>query len=88
MKPVLVLFACTLLASTLVLAQGVGSSGAITGTAVDASGAVLPKVTVSIVDAETGLKRDVVTDGTGHYRLPGLSPSRYTVSASISGFAT
>jgi len=70
------------------LAQGVGSSGAITGTVVDASGAVLPKVTVSILDTETGLKRDVVTDGTGHYRLPNLSPSTYTVSASISGFAT
>ena len=77
MKPVLVLFACTLLPSTMVLAQGVGSSGAITGTVVDASGAVLPKVTASIVDTETGLKRDVVTDGTGHYRLTGLSPSTF-----------
>jgi len=88
MKPVLVLLACTLLTSSLVLAQGVGSSGAITGTAIDASGAVLPKVTVSIVDTETGLKRDVLTDDTGHYRLTGLSPSAYTVSASMSGFAT
>jgi hypothetical protein len=88
MKPVLVLLACTLLTSSLGLAQGVGSSGAITGTVVDASGAVLPKVTVSIVDTETGLKRDVVTDGTGHYRLTGLAPSTYTVSASMSGFAT
>src|SRR5215469_13517601 len=88
MKPVLVLLACTLLTSTLVWAQGVGSSGAITGIVVDASGAVLPKVTVSILDTETGLKRDVVTDGTGRYRLPNLSPSTYTVSASISGFAT
>jgi hypothetical protein len=88
MKPALVLLACTLLTSSLVWAQGVGSSAAITGTVVDASGAVLPKVTVSIVDTETGLKRDVVTDGTGHYRLTGLSPSTYSVSASISGFAT
>jgi hypothetical protein len=88
MKPALVLLACTLLTSSLVLAQGVGSSGAITGTVVDASGAVLPKVTVSIVGTETGLKRDVVTDGTGHYRLTGLSPSAYIVSASMSGFAT
>ena len=88
MKPVLVLLACTLLTSSLVLAQGVGSSGAITGTVVDVSGAVLPKVTISIVSTEIGLKRDVMTDGTGHYRLTGLSPSTYTVSASMSGFAT
>jgi Carboxypeptidase regulatory-like domain len=88
MKPVLVLLACTLLTSSLCVAQGVGSSGAITGSVVDASGAVLPKVTVSIVDTETGLKRDVVSGDTGHYRLTGLSPSTYTVSASMSGFAT
>ena len=54
MKPVLVLFACTLVASTLVLAQGVGSSGAITGTAVDASGAVY------VADGENNVIRRIV----------------------------
>src|SRR5215469_523750 len=83
MKPVLVLLACTFVTSSLVLGQGVGSSAVLTGTVVDSSGAVLPKVTESIVDTETGLKRESVTDGNGHYRLTGLSPSTYTVSASI-----
>jgi len=88
MKPVVVLIACLLLTASVAQAQGVGSSGVITGTVVDASGAVLPKVTVSIVDQLTGSKRDVVTDGTGLYRATGLSPSIYQVSAALAGFAT
>ena len=88
MKPVVVLFACLLLTASVAQAQGVGSSGVITGTVVDASGAVLPRVTVSVVDLLTGLKRDVLTDSTGLYRVTGLSPSTYQVTAAMAGFAT
>jgi hypothetical protein len=88
MKPVVVLFACLLLTARVAQAQGVGSSGVITGTVVDASGAVLPKVTVSVVDLQTGLKRDVVTDSAGLYRVTGLSPSTYQLTAASPGFAT
>jgi hypothetical protein len=77
-----------LLATSLAQAQGVGSSGDITGTVTDSAGAVLPKVTVSVVDTQTGRKRTVVTDGAGQYRVAGLSPSTYEVSAALSGFAT
>jgi hypothetical protein len=88
MKPVVVLFACLLFTASSAEAQGVGSSGNISGTVVDSSGAVMPKVAITAVDMHTELKREVVTDGTGHYRITGLSPSTYSVSASISGFAT
>ena len=88
MKPVVVLFACLLLTASVAQAQGVGSSGVITGTVVDASGAVLPRVTVSVVDLLTGLKRDVLTDSTGLYRVTGLSPSTYQLTAAMAGFAT
>lgn len=87
MKALVVLLACMLMTS-VAYAQGVGSSGVITGTVTDPSGAVLPKVSVSVVDARTGLKRDVTTDAAGEYRVTGLSPSTYDVSAAISGFAT
>jgi hypothetical protein len=88
MKPVVVLFACLLFMAESAVAQGVGSSGEISGTVVDSSGAVMARVTVTAVDLQTALKREVVTDSTGHYRITGLSPSTYSVSASISGFAT
>jgi len=88
MKPRICLVVFVLLAAGLALAQGVGSSGIIAGTVVDSSGAVMPGVTVSVVDTQTGLKRDVVTDIAGHYRVIGLSPSTYEVTAVIAGFAT
>ena len=88
MKSLACAFVCLLLATNLAEAQGVGSSGDITGTVTDSAGAVLPKVTVSVVDTKTGGKRTVVTDGAGQYRVEGLSPSTYEVSAALPGFAT
>jgi hypothetical protein len=88
MKSLASVFVCLLLATSPAHAQGVGSSGDITGTVTDSSGAFLPKVTVSVVDTQTGLKRTAVTDGAGQYRVAGLSPSTYEVSAGLSGFAT
>src|ERR1700734_3264981 len=88
MKSLASVLVCLLLATNLAHAQGVGSSGDITGTVTDSSGAFLPKVTVSVVDTQTGLKRTAVTDGAGQYRVAGLSPSTYEVSAGLSGFAT
>jgi len=88
MKSLACAFVCMLLATSLVQAQGVGTSGDITGTVLDPIGAVLPKVTVTVVDTQTSLKRQVVTDGAGQYRVAGLSPSTYEVSAALPGFAT
>ena len=88
MKSLAWTFLCLLLAASVAQAQGVGTSGDITGTVVDSFGAVLPKVTINVVETQTGLKRQVVTDGAGQYRLTGLSPSVYEVSAELPGFAT
>ncbi len=79
---------CFLFATCLAPAQGVGSSGEITGTVTDASGGVLPKATINVVDTQTGLKRTATTNGTGQFRVVGLSPATYDVSAQMSGFAT
>jgi hypothetical protein len=88
MKSLACAFVCLLLATSAARAQGVGSSGDITGTVTDASGAVLPNVTINVTDTRTELKRSVVTGTTGQYRVTGLSPSTYEVSAAMRGFAT
>ena len=88
MKSLACIFVCVLLTATAGHAQGVGSSGDITGTVYDHVGAVLPKVTVSAVDAQTGATRKAVTNGAGQYRIIGLSPSTYELKAELSGFAT
>jgi hypothetical protein len=79
---------CLLYATVAAHAQGVGSSGEIAGTVTDVTGAVMPKVTVDVIDTQTGLKRTAMTNGTGQFRVVGLSPATYDVSAEVTGFAT
>ena len=68
-----------------VSAQSAGTS-AIEGVVADASGGVLPGVTVTIKSEETGLVRVIVTDDGGRYHAAALPPSRYSVEAVLSGF--
>jgi Carboxypeptidase regulatory-like domain len=88
MKSLACTFVCLLLAASVAQAQGVGSSGEITGTVVDASGGVLPKATINVVDTQTGLKRTAITNDTGQFRVVGLLPATYDISAQMTGFAT
>jgi hypothetical protein len=81
-------FGCLLLVAGVAHAQGVGSSGDIKGTITDASGGVLPNVTVAVLAIEKGIRRTVMTDGTGEYRVTGLLPATYDVRAERSGFRT
>ena len=59
--------------------------GVIEGVVKDASGAVLPGVTVE-AKAENGAVISTVTDPTGTYRFPSVAPGGYTVTATMSGF--
>src|SRR5207253_5045298 len=67
-------------------AQGVGASGDIAGTVTDPSGAAIPKAKVTATDTAKGLSRATLTDERGEYRLSGLLPSTYTVSAEAQNF--
>src|SRR5262245_31647693 len=61
----------------------------ITGVVKDASGAVLPGVTVEAAsDVLIEKVRSAVTDGTGLYRILALPPGTYTVTFTLPGFAT
>ena len=54
----------------------------------DATGALLPGVTVTITNVETGAKRTVQSGSDGSYRAPLLPLGSYAVKAEISGFKT
>ena len=71
-------------AAAPLLAQG--GRAEINGTVTDAQKAVLPGVTVTVTNEETGLMREAVTDGTGRYVIPQLLPGPYTIKADLSGF--
>jgi hypothetical protein len=60
--------------------------GAIQGTITDATGAVLPGVTVTVTNKSTGEVRTSVTNEVGIYRLQSLDPGTYDVAAELSGF--
>src|SRR5438270_11640692 len=67
-------------------AQSQAANGAIEGTIVDTSGGVLPGVTVTITNAETGAERSVVTNENGLYRSQLLPLGTYRVVAELPGF--
>ena len=80
-----VLFACFLI-SGLAHAQGVGASGDITGTVTDPSKAVVANATVTVTNAEKGIRRADISDALGVYRFPGLQPGTYSVNVAKTGF--
>src|SRR5688572_22455067 len=67
-------------------AQG-EASAVVTGAITDAQGGVLPGVTVTLRNVESGTVRTAVTEADGQYRLAGLQPGRYALRAELSGFA-
>ena len=65
------------------------AQGQIAGTVKDATGALLPGVTVEASSPALIEKvRSTVTDERGQYRLSELRPGVYTVTFSMAGFAT
>src|SRR4029079_6262889 len=62
------------------------ANGAIEGTILDSSGGVLPGVTVTITNVETGAERSVTTNEKGLYRAPLLPLGKYRVVAELQGF--
>jgi len=65
-----------------------GTNAAVTGIVTDEQGGVLPGVTVTVRNVETGTVRTVVTEGDGQYRAPALLPGRYDITAELAGFTT
>jgi hypothetical protein len=63
-------------------------TGAVLGTIKDNSGAVVPGVTVTLLNTETGVAVTRVTDPQGNYEFFTVRPGTYKVSAELSGFAT
>jgi hypothetical protein len=76
-------------AFALLFAANAFAQGTLTGTVRDASGGVLPGVTVEASSASlTERVRTVVTDGQGQYRIIELNPGVYSLTVSLAGFGT
>ena len=64
------------------------SSASLNGTASDTTGAVVPGVSITLTNVDTGVSRGIETNNAGLYRFVSILPGRYTLQAARSGFET
>ena len=77
---------CCLVLSTHAFGQS--SFATVTGTIEDASGALIPGVTIKAANNATGVVTTALSNEAGAYNLPGLLPGIYKVTAELPGFQT
>jgi hypothetical protein len=80
---------CGFIAAVLLLPMPVLAQAALTGTVRDASGGVMPGVTVEASsDVLIEKSRSAVSDGSGQWRIIDLRPGVYSVRFVLNGFST
>jgi hypothetical protein len=62
--------------------------GTITGEVKDSSGAIVPGVTVTVVNKATNATRTASSNTVGLFDFPALQPGQYTVKSELDGFKT
>src|SRR2546428_9214702 len=75
---------CVLLLGASVAAQS--ELATLTGTVKDPSGAVIPRVEITVTNEATNISTVALTNEDGRYFVRSLRPGTYTVSASLPGF--
>jgi len=83
-------YALAALLCLFVSASGFGQTvnATVGGTVADATGALIPGVTVTATNTGTGIVNTVVTNESGAYQFPALQPGAYKMSAELPGFQT
>jgi hypothetical protein len=82
------LLAVLLLLLTAASAFNQSTNATVSGTIEDPTGALIPGVTVTATNAATGVTTNSITNESGAYNFPSLSPGTYKVSAALPGFQT
>jgi len=76
---------CLLVVSICPLLYG-QATGSFSGTVSDKAGAVISGATVKAISQDTGLSREAKTDDSGHYLIPLLPVSQFTIHVESQGF--
>jgi hypothetical protein len=71
----------------VLVSQAFAQSASIEGTAKDQQGSVLPGVTVTLRNQDSGVSRTAVTESDGRYHFLAVPPGRYRITAELQGFA-
>src|SRR5436305_9075408 len=85
-RPLFTSFALFLFASCLSFGQI--STGTISGSVEDPSGALIPNAQISVKQLSTGETRSATTGANGEFNVPFLQPGDYTLAATAGGFKT
>ena len=80
---VVVVTCLVLFATNFVFSQ---ANGSFSGTVTDKTGSVIAGASMKITSQATGLVRETKTDDSGHYTVPFLPVSTFTVRAEAQGF--
>src|SRR5215470_17257757 len=75
------------LALAVYLSSQTASTGGLTGVALDPTGAVLPEITIRLINRATGETRSSTSNESGWFTFQFLPPGDYEVKASKSGAA-
>ena len=84
---VVVLAACAIFLG-VAPAGAQSATGSVEGTIVDQSGALLPGVTVTLVEADTGAQRVTLSDADGRFAALLLPVGVYNLTAELAGFVS
>jgi Carboxypeptidase regulatory-like domain/TonB-dependent Receptor Plug Domain len=76
------------LAGSFAYAQSGGSSGSISGTVSDPTGAVVANATVEIQDPVSHYDRSTTTDNSGNFSIPNVPFNPYHMTVTAEGFAS
>ncbi|MSO30844.1 MAG: carboxypeptidase regulatory-like domain-containing protein, partial [Acidobacteria bacterium] len=88
MKRFLLVFSVSVVILLISSSAWAQATAQMTGTVRDDSGAVLPGVTVTVTQTDTGVTRTVVTEGSGSYVIQNLPTGPYKLEVSLQGFKT
>src|SRR5882672_9909349 len=69
-------------------AFGQGAFGSIAGAVFDPSGALIPGVSVTATNVDTGVVATTLTNESGIYNFTSLQPGKFKVTAGLPGFQT
>lgn len=72
----------------LSIAHAQVTTGTISGTITDGSGAVVSGAKITVQSEETGITRSVTTDSAGRYLVPQLGLGNYKITTTMEGFQT
>src|SRR5262245_55271931 len=84
----LLLLACIwAVAASITFGQAV-SVGNFEGVVTDQTGAIVAGATITATNKATSAERSATTDGSGYYRIAGLTPGVYKIKTEAKGFTS